>query len=312
MKNRLSSPLSVALLTSLLALLYLSLVACSSEPSPGITTEFEEIEFAWIPAGSFQMGSRFSTDDIQQHYGFDFTEPHKEAWNDQLPLHEVVVAKGFWMATKEVTVAQFQEFVEATSYITQAEEDKSAYGYISGQGFGELNGVSWKNPGWDVAGNHPVSTMSLNDVEAFLEWYNFSHVGQYRLPTEEEWEYAARAGTDTTFFWGHEKEKVAAYANILDSYFDVDDGYEFTAPVGSFNPNPWNLYDMVGNVWEWTTSPYNSYDPDPKLLGSEDDYIDRGGGWDSLPYSARTANRGAASAGFRSTNLGFRLVRDAD
>ena len=98
--------------------------------------------------------------------------------------------------------------------------------------------------------------VSLDDARAYVAWYDSRHEGSFRLPTEAEWEYAARAGTETNFFWGDDTKSAPQYANVLDSYFDVEDGYARTAPVGSFSPNPWGLYDMVGNVWEWTSSRY--------------------------------------------------------
>ncbi len=99
---------------------------------------------------------------------------------------------------------------------------------------------------------------------------------------------------------------------MLDSYWGdkFSDGYRTTAPVGSYKSNGWGLYDMVGNVWEWTSSDYTADYTVPLEPAENGGKVDRGGGWDSPPYNARIANRGAASGTFASTNLGFRLVHD--
>ena len=285
-------------------------LSCATEPrSVGEVATFHRVDYVWVPAGSFMLGSRLAPDEIQSVYGFDFTEDAKDGWSDQLPLTKTAIDSGFWMAAHEVTVAEFRAFVDATGFRTDAERDGWGYGYGE-NGFGEIEDIRWRNPGWEIAEDHPVVLVSLNDTRAYIEWYDAEHEGSFRLPTEAEWEYAARAGTETNFFWGNDKSLASRYANVLDSYFEVEDGHGRTAPVGSFEPNPWGLHDIVGNVWEWTSSRHTKgYDRAPQ---DGDGYVDRGGGWDSPPYNARIANRGVADDGFRAANLGFRLVREGD
>lgn len=291
----------------LVAASILLLTACQSEmpPEAGEVNIVDGRTYVWVPAGSFQIGSRLTPDEIQDRYGFEFTQNAKDGWHDQLPLTEAPIERGFWLARHEVTVAEFRAFTDATGYRTEAERDGWGYGH-SDSGFGRLDGVSWLNPGWEQDDTHPVVLISWNDANAYIGWMNGGSDGRFRLPTEAEWEYAARAGTDSNFYWGDETGDAAQYANVLDSFFDVDDGYARTAPVGYYLPNAWGLNDMVGNVWEWTSSAYsNGYGAEPD---ENSGYVDRGGGWDSPPYNARIANRGAGDDGFRAVNLGLRLV----
>lgn len=296
----------------MLLVAFVQLSACqsiSNTRSAGATKEFEGKTYVWIPAGSFEVGSRLSPDEIQARFGFDYTEAVKDdAWGNQGPLTEIAIENGFWMAAHEVTVGDFRAFVEATEYETEAERD--GWGYTFNEdGFSRVEGITWRAPGWAIDDHHPVVLISWRDAVAYAAWYDEVNDGSYRMPTEFEWEYSARAGTRTNFFWGDDIESANQYANLLDKYFG-DDGYERTAPVGSFLPNPWGVYDIIGNVWEWTSSKYSeTYDAAPAAGGSR---VDRGGGWYSPPFNARVANRGAGDKGFRHANLGVRLMRTED
>ena len=132
-------------------------------------------------------------------------------------------------------------------------------GPIPGPGskFEKKAGVAWDTPGFTQTDRHPVTCVSWNDAKAFIEWLNKKGKGRFRLPTEAEWEYACRAGTTTIRFWGDGENEACKYANVAGSdeqetvqlelaFFDCEDGYSWTAPVGSFRPNPFGLYDMLG------------------------------------------------------------------
>jgi formylglycine-generating enzyme len=223
----------------------------------------------WIAGGTFRMGS-------DHHYP------------EEAPVHNVKVS-GFWISKYTVTNADFRRFVEATGYVTVAERPASADDYPgakpellvpSSVTFRKADGpVDLRNPynWWTyVAGadwrhprgpqssidnllDHPVVHVAFEDAQAYAKWQ-----GQ-ELPTEAEWEFAARGGLDgTEFTWGDEYTPGGKpMANTWQGEFPwqnlVEDGFEWTAPVGSFPPNGYGLFDMAGNVWEWTTDWYQDH-----------------------------------------------------
>ncbi len=218
---------------------------------------------AWIPGGSFRMGSE------------DF-------YPEEGPVRSVDV-QGFWIDTYAVTVAQYRRFVHETGYVTLAERPLNASDYpgadpellvpgsvvfrkASGpvplddvrNWWEYMPGASWKRPGGpettiEERDDHPVVQVAFEDVAAYAEW-----AGK-ELPTEPEWEYAARGGLEgAPFVWGEEEFPGGEpAANTWQGRFPWEnlnlDGYDGTAPVGSYPPNGYGLYDMAGNVWEWTT-----------------------------------------------------------
>jgi formylglycine-generating enzyme len=226
----------------------------------------------WLPGGTFLMGS-------DKHYP------------EEAPVHPVTVS-GFWLDQYAVTNAQFQRFVEATGYITVAERPLNPQDYpdalpemlvpgslvfqkppyqvdISDYGnwWAYTPGANWRHPeGPDssLSGreDHPVVHVAFDDAEAYATW-----AGKL-LPTEAQWEYAARGGIEgATYTWGDEFAPDGhMMANTWQGEFPwqnlLIDGYERTAPVGSFPPNGYHLYDMAGNVWEWTTDWYQDKHPD--------------------------------------------------
>jgi len=166
------------------------------------------------------------------------------------------------------------------------------------------------------------------DATDYTAWISRRTGKRYRLPTEAEWEYAARGGTDTPRFWGTNSADACRYANVFDttaakgvSYkwtpHACSDGHVFTAPVGSFKPNPFGLYDMIGNVWQWTADCWrDTYDSKPQevasLTGPACSFRAlRGGSWMSDPANARVSARMRNDGEDADTNIGFRVVRDA-
>ncbi len=259
------------------------------------------------------MGSKLNPDLIQDQYGFDFTEVTKDGWLIELPSHKVSIKKGFYMSKYEVTVAEFEKFIDKTGYVTHAEQGIGSYSYNSNGNWEEVTGVSWQNPGlWKPQPNQPVVFVSWNDATEYVQWLSQETGSSYRLPTEQEWEYACRAGTTDNFTWGDEVSDGLGKINGLDSYFGFDDGFKFVAPVDSFEPNKNGLHNMLGNVWEWCSSPYVKQYPISLNDPEPNEYVDRGGGWDSPPFNARISNRGAAGAKFNTINLGFRVVLEKD
>ncbi|MFO1434729.1 MAG: SUMF1/EgtB/PvdO family nonheme iron enzyme [Candidatus Competibacteraceae bacterium] len=264
-----------------------------------------------IPAGTFLMGS-----------------PDGETGRDKEDekQHQVDIDKAFAIGKYEVTVGQFKKFVEMTNYQTEAEEANGCYSWTGSEWKQDIS-KSWKNPGFLQDDSYPVVCGSWNDAMAYVDWLSGQTGEKYRLPTEAEWEYAARAGTTTARYWGDDPDKGCAFANGADqtlkkefkwtnsSVMDCQDGYAYTAPVGKFKPNAFGLYDMLGNVWEWTCSEYKTV-----YSGAEKDCIAdknsnnlrvlRGGSWYTVPKWLRGAARGWHFPHDRSDYRGFRLARD--
>jgi formylglycine-generating enzyme required for sulfatase activity len=266
-----------------------------------------------IPAGEFQMGS-----------------PEGEAGrNSDERRHRVKIGQAFALGQYEVTVGEFKRFAEATSYRTDAEKNAGgkegcliAYREGSQSKYGYQAGYSWKNPNFKQGDDHPVVCVSWNDAVAYVKWLSKEMGQSYRLPTEAEWEYAARAGTTGARYWGDDPNQACRYASVADqtakqTFLDLaihecTDSYVYTAPVGAFQPNSWKLYDMLGNVWEWTCSVYSKdYDgPEQKCAdkNTTDSLVVRGGSWNFDPVVVRSARRWDVPTP-RYCFLGFRLAR---
>ena len=252
-------------------------------------------QMVYIPAGSFRMGDIQGGDD-----------------SDEKPVHSVSV-KAFLMSTTEVTVGQFRTFVKASSYKTEAEQGDGCYVYENGS-WDKLSKANWRNPGFKQSANEPVVCVSWNDAQRYVDWLNKETGEQYRLPSEAEWEYAARAGSETKYSWGNSIGRNKANCDGCGSRWDNSQ----TAPVGSFAANAFGLYDMHGNVWEWTLDCWNdSYEGAPSdgtawLSGDCGRRVLRGGSWNVNPYVLRSANRFNLTTGDRVNNFGFRLARTLD
>lgn len=266
------------------------------------------IEFVWLPPACFQLGTPPS-------------EAGREA--DEGPEHESCV-DSFWLGKTEVTVGQFKVFVNKTGYITDAERE--GFSWVYNGEWVKKAGYTWQKAGFPQNDNHPVVNVSLNDARAMAKWLTEQSGLAFRLPTEAEWEYACRAGTSTIRFWGNDPKEACMYANVADldarSKFpawivhDCSDGYIFTSPAGDYQPNAFDLYDMLGNVWEWCEEVYNPrayrYSGRNNSLHTDGDMsrVIRGASWYSRPEYDRCGNRDYVySPSRRGTDLGFRLVR---
>jgi formylglycine-generating enzyme required for sulfatase activity len=239
-----------------------------------------------IPSGTFRMG------DIQGG-----------GRSNEQPVHSVHV-DSFAMGVYEVTVAQFRQFVNATGYQTDAEKKGSCYSYANGRKW--VNGANWRNPGFSQDDTHPVVCVSFHDAKAYTDWLSEQTGHQYRLPTEAEWEYAARAGTITKYWWGNNIGSNRANCNS-----NCGDSYQYTAPVGSFAANPFGLYDTVGNTWEWTCSQYeSSYSgKEQRCADNAGRFVRHGGSWLNDATRTRSAARYWNDPAGRIDSDGFRLAR---
>ncbi|MCX7050017.1 MAG: formylglycine-generating enzyme family protein [Candidatus Sumerlaeota bacterium] len=284
------------------------------------------MKMIWIPGGTFWMGSRESPETLAKAAGADFA---KRNYSNEYPLHEVEL-DGFWMGATEETVAQWRAFVEYTDYKTEAERGGHVFSIAPNPPeWKEIRGLTWRNPGFPQTDAHPVTCVSWTDAKAFCDWMSAATGKTYRLPTEAQWEYACRAGTRTMFFWGDTLEEAQGWGNFQDTSAKAsvgwnseniswNDGYPFTAPVASFRPNPWGLYDMQGNVIEFCSDFYDedgSYyrisphrNPTGPATGKQ--CVERGGSWALNNCLLRSARKLAWNPSNNEMSyLGFRVVR---
>lgn len=261
--------------------------------------------FIWIPGSCYNMGNPLS----------------KEHWReDEGPPHEVCV-DGFWMGKYEVTRAQFDSFIKATGYKTDAEKQGWSLEY-NGK-WKKIQNVSWKNPGFNQTETHPVVHISKVDAKSMARWLSSQGNGLFRLPTEAEWEYSCHAGVNLFRPWGDNLEKSYLFANLYDQTGKKQNNYPWeplpcddkaaeTAPIGSYEANEFGLNDMLGNVWEWTEDRHGWYDVNKKnnpIATQGDGYVIRGGAWNSGSDTSCVRRENLGLETIRANNLGFRLVR---
>ena len=227
--------------------------------------------------------------------------------------------KNFNIDLYEVTNADFREFVDATNYVTTAEKPQPGNSKPGGAVFKTptaknpnwwqfVDGANWREPegpgsSIDVRDHFPVVQISLLDAKAYAHW------AQRALPTESQWEYAARAGSTTTYIWGDErapngKEQANTWQGAFPIQNTQKDGYFGLAPVGCYEPNNYGLYDMIGNVWEWTLSEY-------KETATPNSYTIKGGSYlcaETYCARYRAPARQSQEADFSTNHIGFRTV----
>ena len=282
-------------------------------------------ELVVLPAGSFQMG--------------DLSEPRLGRVNER-PLREVVIPRPIAIMRYEVTRGDFRRFAERSGYVTEAERGtaESLGCRVPSPGEGRAldwsfqKGRNWRNAALygmtQATDRHPVICVSWNDAQAYAAWLSGQTGQRYRLPSEAEWEYAARAGTETP--WSYGSRRQCRYANGADEtrlpnrqFFagqraDCTDRYAFTAQVGSLDPNPFDLHDMHGNIREWVQDCYHSSYSEAPTGGEareecdSDNRVQRGGAWFNSPSWLRSASRSSFKPSLSHAGTGFRLVQDLD
>lgn len=277
---------------------------------------------AWTPetviisAGSFLMGSD------------TFDEGHVE---NESPEHRVSIRRGFAIGLHEITVGEFRAFVERTGHATDAERRgySTVYNHASGR-LTQRRDITWEHAydGRKAADDDPVLHVSWNDATAYAQWLARSTGKPYRLPSEAEFEYAIRGGTTTPYWWGSGSPK-RVVENITGdgdesrsrrtwtvAFEDYSDGHWGPAPVASFEPNPFGLYDISGNVAEWVRDCWH----DTYIRAPTDGTawvnpgcgyrVIRGGYWASSPHQTRSAFRLSAKPDTSGARVGFRIARD--
>ena len=282
-----------------------------------------------VPAGTFMMGS--SETEVTQAIADCKTQLKmdeatcRDWYSPEKPRHRVTL-NAFYLDQYEVSNSRFDAFVRATGHQTTAENEGTAKALVDGE-WKDVGGATWRQPeGGETVfrsnrKDHPVVAVSWHDAEAYCRW-----AGK-RLPTEAEFEYATRARTGTTYWWGNGSPGSRRVANIADEsakrqfpkltiMTGYDDGYVRTAPVGSFEGNQFDLHDMIGNVWEWTADRYGadyySKTPERNPTGppSGEYRVLRGGSWFSAPGDVRSATRYGDIPTLRGGDIGFRCAQD--
>lgn len=274
-------------------------------------------ELVVIPLGTFMMGS-----------------PSGETGRvgNEGPQFQVRLSRGFAMSQTEVTVGQYRQFVNATGYVTTAQQTgRSAVYDESTGGLGEKPGVTWQDDhlGNRAAADLPVIHVSWNDAKAYVDWLARETGQRYRLPTEAEFEYALRAGGDTAFPWGNDRNPGQVLGNLTgdgdrsesrrtwsNAFENYSDGHWGPAPVRTFAANPFGLHNMIGNTSEWVEDCWHdSYQRAP-ADGSAwvnpgcTQRVIRGASWASAPGQVRSAFRLSAAQTSTNPRLGFRVVRE--
>jgi formylglycine-generating enzyme required for sulfatase activity len=264
-------------------------------------------EMVVIPPGSFTMGYEGGVND-ERYEG---------------PPHPVSIDYSFAFGRLEITQAQFAEFVADTNY--QAGTDCRMW---TGETVEPVAGKDWRDPGYGrpPRDDDPVACVSWYDAKAYVAWLAKRTDKPYRLPTEAEWEYVAHGGDQTAYSWGDDPDAGCAVANYYDQAaaglrpwepVACNDGQRIVAPVGSLAPNPFGVYDITGNVWEWAEDcylvPYSVQPTDGTAYqtdGACEKRVVRGGAWHSRATWQRPTFRGRDTEDFVTQVFGIRVVRE--
>ncbi|MCP4050905.1 MAG: formylglycine-generating enzyme family protein, partial [bacterium] len=215
------------------------------------------MELVYIKPGTFLMGP-------------DYELPY-DGHENEFP-HKVTLTKGFYMQTTETTIGQWKMFIRDTKYTTKSEKDGFSW-HIGGFRYSHFKkkGFYWKNTGYKYNDNFPVTNISYDDCLSFLKWLSKKEGANYRLPTEAEWEYACRAGTTTHFPGGNLQKRLGIYDKRFNKKLDKIAWYWGNSgkkpnQVGLKEPNPWGLYDILGNVEEFCLDEYTLKYPDKHMV----------------------------------------------
>jgi len=290
----------------------------SATPAPG--AQFRDCrkgcpEMVMLPQGGFTMGA--APGEEQRENVMDFFR------GKSAPQHSVTIRYPLAMAKFDVTRDEYAQFVAETN----RPDPDSCYGPDGSGKESDRKGANWRSPGYPQTGRDPVACVSWDDAQAYVAWLSAKTGHVYRLPTEAEWEYAARAGTTTARYGSDRPAELCRYINHGDLDFseahpgetggnrECRDGYAFTSPVGRFPPNPFGLYDMLGNVWQWNEDCWHdNYVGAPSDGRSWQDgdcsrHIQRGGAYSLPPGLVLSAVRTRYKSSGRDHSAGFRVAR---
>ena len=294
--------------------------ASAAEPPKPFRDCADCAEMIVVPSGGFEMGS---TPEERAAEGV----PAKFGDREQ-PRHHVTIARPFAMSRTEITRGDYARFVAATH-----RPDPPSCGVFNPRedNWAPQPGFSWRNPGFPQQDDEPAACIAWQDAHDYAAWMARRTGKPYRLPSEAEWEYAARAGTGTVRYWGDGREDICTRANIMTartverlgspkSWQDklvCSSPHAFTQPVGSYAANPFGLDDMLGNVFEWVSDCYHPNEQGAPADGSSWDEpacrqrLPKGGAFHSLTWLARPAfHGGPVPPEIHTVAAGIRIVRD--
>ena len=239
------------------------------------------------------------------------------------PSEPISIAGAIGIGKYEVSRGQFAQFVQASGYVASA----SCFAW-NGSRYEKDPSKDWRNPGFEQSDRDPVICVNWRDAKAYTDWLSQKTGKHYRLPTEAEWEYAARAGNRAPRPWGDRANEACRYANVADAsakrdvpgigvwtFHQCDDHHAYTAPAGSYRPNAFGLYDMLGNAWEWTEDCLNEEsasapaDDRDRSSGECGRRVLRGGAWVDSPAFVRYDFRFFIGSDDRDFYIGFRVAR---
>lgn len=278
-------------------------------------------EIVVVPAGTYRMGSPAE-------------DPHQALDGVEQPQHRVTIRHAFAVGKYEVTREEFSRFALETHL-----PDPEGCNIHEPPNWPEKKGLNWHTTPFPQSARDPVVCVSWDEAQAYTQWLSKKTGRSYRLLSEAEWEYAARAGTATQAFWGNDQERACEYGNGVDltliakfpqgkwespaphnpnpgQVMPCHDNNVFTAPVGSYKPNAFGLYDTAGNVFEWVADCWAANydgapaDGSPRTDGDCTHRVNRGGSWTSIPTGLRSAYRGKDVHGLHVVDLGFRVARN--
>ena len=293
-------------------------LATSAKETPAPGSVFRDCarvcpEMVVLPRGSYLMGSPAE----DTHQGKD---------GEEQPQHRVDIGYAFAVGRFEITRDEYAAFVRDAALA-----DPDGCNVHEPPRWPTIMGLNWHNTGFPQSGRDPAVCVSWLEAEAYTRWLSLKTGHRYRLLSEAEWEYADRAGTHTQAYWGDDSAEACRYANGVDATLTerfskvrwedrvpCHDGHIFTAPVGSYRPNAFGLYDMEGNAFEWVEDCWaDNYrgapaDGSARTAGTDcSNRVNRGGSWTSIPTGLRSAHRGVDNfENTRVVDLGFRVVRN--
>lgn len=268
-------------------------------------------EMVKTPAGNLLMGSSAAelTQTVNGAVATNSPTFVKRSIGFEHPQHPVKIDRPFAISKYRVTRAEFSTFVRETGYSAV-----SGCTIWKDHRYVDLASAGWLNPQFDQTDRDPVVCVSWIDAKAYIAWLNSkvtADEGSYRLPSEAEWEYAVRAGTQTARWWGDAIGSGNADCDGCGSQSDR----QKTAPAGSFQTNAFGLSDALGNAWEWTEDCWNENyigapaDGHAWMAGNCDLHAIRGGSWTNFPWLLRSAARSQATRDRRSNYIGFRVAK---